>query len=58
MQTGYRKGSAALPHPIVILRVAREEEGVPIWYLGGLLVGFVIQVYIIFWFVANREHFA
>ncbi|MEJ2209428.1 MAG: bacterial transcriptional activator domain-containing protein [Anaerolineae bacterium] len=33
-------------------------QGVPIWYLGGLLVGFVIQVYIIFWFVANREHFA
>lgn len=33
-------------------------ESVPICYLGGFLVGFVIQVYIIFWFVVNRELFA
>ncbi len=33
-------------------------EGVPVCYLGGFLVGFLIQVYIIFWFVANGDRFA
>jgi tetratricopeptide (TPR) repeat protein len=32
-------------------------QGVPIWYLGSFLIGFVIQAYLIFWFVANRELF-
>ena len=31
---------------------------VPICYLGGFLFVFIIQVYIIFWFVVNRELFA
>jgi tetratricopeptide (TPR) repeat protein len=31
---------------------------VPVCYLGGFLVGFIIQVYIIFWFVVNRDLFA
>lgn len=32
-------------------------QGVPIFFIAWLLVGFVIQGYIIFWFVANREVF-
>ena len=33
-------------------------QGAPVCSLGGFVVGFALQAYIIFWFVVNRDRFA
>ena len=53
-------GAAQAAVSVLFLQEALAAFGaqsLPIWYLGSFLIGFIIQAYIIFWFMANRELF-